>query len=120
MEVKARKKKKPSKFRTETVTLLTTFFSGIVYQFPDRFPREIFSFLAAPLSYVLQFIWIRLYSFLDLKLVTYKLNLYIHELECEKRILGKSKTRQLEIDQEIAEYRRTLKRKRIENLDLDG
>jgi hypothetical protein len=119
MEEKVRKKKRPSKFRTETVTLLTSFVSGLAYQFPNRFPREIILFLAAPLSYVVQFVWIRLYSFLDLKLVTYRIGLYINELECEKQVAGKSKTRQVEIDKEIADYRLTLKRKRIENLNLD-
>ena len=119
METGGRKKGKPSKFRTETVTLLSTFVSGLAYQFPDRFPREIILFLAAPLSYMIQFIWVRLYSFLDLKLVTYKINLYIDELEGEKQCPGKSKLRQAEIDKEITDYRTTLKRKRIENLDFD-
>ncbi|MCE6987925.1 hypothetical protein [Dyadobacter sp. CY323] len=119
MEIGGKKRKKPSKFRTETVTLLSTFVSGLAYQFPERFPREIILFLAAPLSYMVQFIWVRLYSFLDLKLVTFKINRYINELEEEKQCLGKSKLRQSEIDKEITDYRTTLKRKRIENLDLD-
>jgi hypothetical protein len=119
MEEKVEKKKRPAKYQTETVTFLSTFVSGLAIRLPEPFPKEIILLLAAPIGYFTQFVWVRLYRFLDLRLFTYRIKTYIKELEDERCKQGKSKVRQIEIDKEISDYRVALKKKRVEELDMD-
>lgn len=119
MEVKARKrrKKRSFKYKTETVTFLSTFIIGISQHLPGSFPRETIVYLAAPVSYFIQFISLRIFGVVDLAFATYRVRRYVDELEAERALPGKSRGRLLEIDGEICEYRAALRERRIRELN---
>ena len=119
MEVKARKrrKKRSFKYKTETVTFLSTFIIGISQQLPGSFPRETIVYLAAPVSYFIQFISLKVIAVADLAVATYRVRRYVNELEMERALPGKTRGRQLEIDVEICEYRTALRERRIRELN---
>ena len=119
MEIKARKrrKKRSFKYKTETVTFLSTFIIGISQQLPGSFPRETIIYLAAPVSYFIQFISLKVFAVADLAFTAYRVRRYVGELEAERALPGKAKSRQLEIDIEICEYRAALRERRIRELN---
>jgi hypothetical protein len=119
MEVKAKKrrKKRSFKYKTETVTFLSTFIIGMSNQLPGSFPRETIVYLAAPVSYFTQFISLKVFGIVDLAVSTYRVRRYVKELEEERVLPGKAKSRQLEIDMEICEYRSALRERRIRELN---
>lgn len=119
MEVKARKrrKKRSFKYKTETVTFLSTFIIGISQQLPGSFPRETIVYLAAPVSYFIQFISLKVIAVADLAVATYRVRRYVRELEMERALPGKTRVRQIEIDVEICEYRTALRERRIRELN---
>ena len=86
-------------------------------QLPGSFPRETIVYLAAPVSYFIQFISLKAFAIIDLAVATYRVKLYVGELEVERALPGKSRGRMLEIDSEICEYRDALRERRIRELN---
>jgi hypothetical protein len=60
---------------------------------------------------------LKVFGIVDLAVASYRVKRYVKELEDERALPGKARSRQVEIDMEICEYRAALRERRVRELN---